>query len=76
MSTATAASPAAPTTHPDEPAASPAPVSAPVLKVISDATCTFCGCVCDDMELTVENDGIVVEGIIDGFRYVVKGKRD
>ena len=28
------------------------------------------------MELTVANDGIEVEGIIDGFRYVVKGKRD
>jgi formylmethanofuran dehydrogenase subunit B len=24
------------------------------LKVVTDATCTFCGCVCDDMELTVE----------------------
>ena len=30
----------------------------PDLKVISDATCTFCGCVCDDMELTVEEDRI------------------
>lgn len=28
------------------------------LKVIADATCTFCGCVCDDMELTVENNRI------------------
>ena len=27
-------------------------------KVIKDATCTFCGCVCDDMELTVENNRI------------------
>src|SRR3954463_4179436 len=34
----------------------PAPVSD--LRVISDATCTFCGCVCDDMELTVENNHI------------------
>ena len=24
------------------------------LKVVEDATCTFCGCVCDDIELTVE----------------------
>lgn len=24
------------------------------LKVVSDATCTFCGCVCDDMVLTVD----------------------
>jgi formylmethanofuran dehydrogenase subunit B len=28
------------------------------LKVVSDATCTFCGCVCDDMELTVEDHKI------------------
>jgi formylmethanofuran dehydrogenase subunit B len=38
------------------PEASPAP--APELRVISDATCTFCGCVCDDMELTVEGNTI------------------
>jgi formylmethanofuran dehydrogenase subunit B len=28
------------------------------LKVVSDATCTFCGCVCDDIELTVEGHTI------------------
>ncbi len=28
------------------------------LRVVQDATCTFCGCVCDDMELTVEGDRI------------------
>ncbi len=28
------------------------------LKVVTDATCTFCGCVCDDMELTVEGNKI------------------
>ncbi len=28
------------------------------LRVISNATCTFCGCACDDMELTVEDDRI------------------
>ncbi len=28
------------------------------LKIVSDATCTFCGCVCDDMELTVEGNKI------------------
>ena len=28
------------------------------LKVVSNATCTFCGCVCDDMELTVEDNRI------------------
>jgi formylmethanofuran dehydrogenase subunit B len=26
------------------------------LKIVSDATCTFCGCVCDDMVLTVDLD--------------------
>src|SRR5438067_2060059 len=28
------------------------------IRVVSNATCTFCGCVCDDMELTVEGDRI------------------
>jgi len=28
------------------------------LKVVSNATCTFCGCVCDDIELTVEGTHI------------------
>jgi len=28
-------------------------------KVVKDATCTFCGCVCDDIDLTVENNHIV-----------------
>jgi formylmethanofuran dehydrogenase subunit B len=28
------------------------------LKVVSNATCTFCGCVCDDIELTVEGHTI------------------
>ena len=27
-------------------------------RVVKDATCTFCGCVCDDMELTVEDNRI------------------
>src|SRR5437660_6236156 len=30
----------------------------PELKIVDNATCTFCGCVCDDMELTVENNHI------------------
>lgn len=29
------------------------------LRVIDDATCTFCGCVCDDITLKVEHDHIV-----------------
>ena len=27
-------------------------------RVVKDATCTFCGCVCDDIDLTVEGDRI------------------
>lgn len=34
------------------------PTPDPQLKIVPDATCTFCGCVCDDMELTVEGDKI------------------
>src|SRR4051812_10367587 len=33
-------------------------MSATELKVVENATCTFCGCVCDDMELTVEGHKI------------------
>ena len=29
------------------------------LKIVQDATCTFCGCVCDDIDLTGEGDQIV-----------------
>jgi formylmethanofuran dehydrogenase subunit B len=29
------------------------------LSVVKNATCTFCGCVCDDMELHVEGDRII-----------------
>jgi formylmethanofuran dehydrogenase subunit B len=29
------------------------------LKVVEDATCTFCGCVCDDIDLTVKDNKIV-----------------
>jgi formylmethanofuran dehydrogenase subunit B len=31
----------------------------PELKIVKDATCTFCGCVCDDMELSVDGNKIV-----------------
>ena len=31
----------------------------PNLKIVKDATCTFCGCVCDDMELHVQGNKIV-----------------
>ena len=27
---------------------------APELRIVQDATCTFCGCVCDDIDLTVD----------------------
>ena len=26
------------------------------IKIVEDATCTFCGCVCDDMDLHVDLD--------------------
>jgi len=29
------------------------------VKIVENATCTFCGCVCDDMELHAEGDHIV-----------------
>ena len=29
------------------------------LKIVTDATCTFCGCVCDDIDLTVDGAHIV-----------------
>ncbi|OHB75066.1 MAG: formylmethanofuran dehydrogenase subunit B [Planctomycetes bacterium RBG_16_64_10] len=29
------------------------------MKIVEDATCTFCGCVCDDITLKVENQRIV-----------------
>jgi formylmethanofuran dehydrogenase subunit B len=29
------------------------------LKIVQDATCTFCGCVCDDIDLHVQGDHIV-----------------
>jgi len=29
------------------------------LKIVQDATCTFCGCVCDDIDLKVQGDHIV-----------------
>jgi len=29
------------------------------LSVVKDATCTFCGCVCDDIELHTDGDSIV-----------------
>ncbi len=29
------------------------------LKVVTDATCTFCGCVCDDIDLTVRGTEII-----------------
>ena len=36
----------------------PVDAAAP-LKIVADATCTFCGCVCDDIDLTVQGDRIV-----------------
>jgi len=33
----------------------------PSLHVVKDATCTFCGCVCDDIDLTVEDNHKITE---------------
>jgi formylmethanofuran dehydrogenase subunit B len=30
----------------------------PAARIVTDATCTFCGCVCDDIDLTVEGNRI------------------
>ena len=39
------------------------------LKIVKDATCTFCGCVCDDIDLTVDG-----HQIIEAKRACVLGK--
>ena len=39
------------------------------LKIVQDATCTFCGCVCDDIDLHVKDNAIV-----DAKRACVLGK--
>ena len=31
----------------------------PSITLIKDATCTFCGCVCDDIDLTVKDNHII-----------------
>ena len=36
--------------------------SKPDLRVVADATCTFCGCLCDDIALSIEGDRIVGAG--------------
>ena len=33
--------------------------SAGELKIVQDATCTFCGCVCDDIDLKVQDNHII-----------------
>lgn len=43
--------------------------AAPELTVIKDATCTFCGCVCDDIDLTTDG-----HKIIEAKRACVLGK--
>ncbi len=39
-----------------EATAKPKPKESKNIRIVKDATCTFCGCVCDDMELTVDLD--------------------
>jgi formylmethanofuran dehydrogenase subunit B len=45
-----------PDSHDSEPEGGHDPVET---KIIRDATCTFCGCVCDDIDLSVQGDKIV-----------------
>ena len=47
------------------------PVPAPELKVVQDSTCTFCGCVCDDIDLTVD---VAQNRITEAKRACVLGK--
>jgi formylmethanofuran dehydrogenase subunit B len=42
----------------DAPSSLPGDAPTPELKIVKDATCTFCGCVCDDIELHVEGQHI------------------
>ena len=37
-------------------------VIAPGTKIVEDATCTFCGCLCDDIALSIEGDRIMKAG--------------
>ena len=30
------------------------------IRTVKNATCTFCGCVCDDMELTIDMDKHII----------------
>jgi formylmethanofuran dehydrogenase subunit B len=40
-------------------AAEPSSVADGSLKIVQDAACTFCGCVCDDIEVAVRNGALV-----------------
>jgi len=42
----------------------------PSLKIVQDATCTFCGCVCDDIDLHVKDNARIVKAV----RACVLGK--
>jgi len=49
----------------------PAAPEAPTLKLIEDATCTFCGCVCDDIDISVD---VEQNKIVEAKRACVLGK--
>ena len=34
----------------------------PSEKIVADATCTFCGCLCDDIALSIEGNRITAAG--------------
>ena len=41
------------------------------LKIVTDATCTFCGCVCDDIDISVD---VEQNKIVEAKRACVLGK--
>src|SRR5262245_44865770 len=49
----------------------PPVAEAPTLKVVKDATCTFCGCVCDDIDISVD---VEQNKIVEAKRACVLGK--
>ena len=53
------------------PPAAESTAALPTLKVVEDATCTFCGCVCDDIDLTVDT---AANQITEAKRACVLGK--
>ena len=53
------------------PGTSASAAEAPTLKLVQDATCTFCGCVCDDIDISVD---VNQNKIVEAKRACVLGK--